>query len=76
MHPVSAPSPWLCHVEAKNLLTGHRVFCSRGRVTAADVAATIQSGGAVALAVVVYAELRQIRASIERLTERLATRAT
>jgi hypothetical protein len=34
----------------------------------------VQSGGAVALALVVYLELRQLRASIERLSERIAHR--
>jgi len=45
-------------------------------MTAADVAAAVQSGGAVALALVVYLELRQIRASIERLSERIAQRVS
>jgi hypothetical protein len=40
-------------------------------VTLAELTQVIQGGGAVALAIVVYAELRQVRAAVERLTERL-----
>jgi hypothetical protein len=40
-------------------------------VTFAEVGTVISQGGAVALAVVVYMELRAVRAAVERLTERL-----
>lgn len=40
-------------------------------MTAAEIGTAISQGGAVALALVVYAELRAVRAAVERLTERL-----
>jgi len=60
----------------KKPLTGCASLGTQAAMTAADVAAAVQSGGAVALALVVYLELRQIRASIERLSERIAQRVS
>lgn len=37
----------------------------------AELGQLVSSGGGVALAIVVYLELRAVRASIDRLTERL-----
>lgn len=40
-------------------------------MTVAEVGTVISQGGAVALAIVVYMELRAVRTAVERLTERL-----
>ena len=72
MHRVYAPCPLLCNVQRKNRLTPHAQHDGVPAVSAEAIGTLIREGGAVALSLVVYSELRAMRVALAQLAARMA----